>query len=136
MAVYTENGIKVISGILAQVSTSTSGAYTAFYTVGGGANNNGINTPAARGARGILVTITNDSAIATDFYLSHASLGEAAESAHILRSAFTLAARETTEVYIPGMQKTDILRYFLANAGTWRGETAREVKAEIKRRLK
>lgn len=25
-----------------------------------------------------------------------------------------------------------IVRYFLANAGTWRGETARRVKAELK----
>lgn len=28
-----------------------------------------------------------------------------------------------------------IVAYFLANAGTWRGDTAREVKAELKRRL-
>lgn len=26
----------------------------------------------------------------------------------------------------------DMIRYFLANAGTWRGETARRVKAELK----
>jgi len=26
----------------------------------------------------------------------------------------------------------DIIRYFLSNAGTWRGETARRVKAELK----
>lgn len=26
----------------------------------------------------------------------------------------------------------DVVRYFLANAGTWRGETARRVKAELK----
>lgn len=26
----------------------------------------------------------------------------------------------------------DIVRYFLANANTWRGETARRVKAELK----
>lgn len=29
-----------------------------------------------------------------------------------------------------------IVRYFLANAGTWRGETARRVKAELKAMLK
>lgn len=29
-----------------------------------------------------------------------------------------------------------IVRYFLANAGTWRGETARRVKAELKGMLK
>ena len=29
----------------------------------------------------------------------------------------------------------DIVRYFLSNAKTWRGETARRVKAELKRRL-
>jgi len=29
-----------------------------------------------------------------------------------------------------------IVRYFLANAGTWRGPVARQVKAELKRRLK
>ena len=29
-----------------------------------------------------------------------------------------------------------VVRYFLANAGTWRGETARRVKAELKGMLK
>lgn len=29
-----------------------------------------------------------------------------------------------------------IVRYFLANAGTWRGETARRVKAELKALVK
>jgi len=29
-----------------------------------------------------------------------------------------------------------IVRYFLANAGTWRGETARRVKAELKEMIK
>lgn len=29
-----------------------------------------------------------------------------------------------------------IVRYFLANAGSWRGDTAKEVKAELKNRLK
>lgn len=29
-----------------------------------------------------------------------------------------------------------IVRYFLANAGTWRGETARRVKAELKGMLR
>lgn len=29
-----------------------------------------------------------------------------------------------------------IVRYFLANAGTWRGETARRVKAELKAMIK
>lgn len=29
-----------------------------------------------------------------------------------------------------------IVRYFLANAGTWRGETARRIKAELKGMLK
>ena len=30
----------------------------------------------------------------------------------------------------------DIVRYFLANASTWRGETAKRVKAELKSMLK
>lgn len=30
----------------------------------------------------------------------------------------------------------EIVLYFLANANTWKGETAREVKKELKRRLK
>lgn len=30
----------------------------------------------------------------------------------------------------------EIVLYFLSNAQTWRGETARTVKAELKRRLK
>ena len=35
-----------------------------------------------------------------------------------------------------GMDSGDsIVRYFLANAGTWRGEVARAVKAELKRRV-
>ena len=29
-----------------------------------------------------------------------------------------------------------VVRYFLANAGTWRGETAKRVKAELKGMLK
>lgn len=29
-----------------------------------------------------------------------------------------------------------IVRYFLANAGTWRGDKAREIKAELKSMLK
>ena len=29
-----------------------------------------------------------------------------------------------------------IVRYFLSNAGTWRGDTARIVKAELNRRVK
>jgi hypothetical protein len=29
-----------------------------------------------------------------------------------------------------------IVNYFLANAGTWRGETARRVKAELKAMVK
>jgi len=29
-----------------------------------------------------------------------------------------------------------IVSYFLANAGQWRGEVAKEVKAELKRRVK
>jgi len=32
-------------------------------------------------------------------------------------------------VYSPGIT---IVRYFLVNAGTWRGETARRIKAELK----
>ncbi len=29
-----------------------------------------------------------------------------------------------------------VVRYFLANAGTWRGETARRIKKELKAQLK
>ena len=29
-----------------------------------------------------------------------------------------------------------VVRYFLANAGTWRGDTARRIKAELKEMLK
>ena len=31
---------------------------------------------------------------------------------------------------------SDIVRYFLANANTWKGETARAIKAELKAMLK
>ena len=31
---------------------------------------------------------------------------------------------------------SDIVRYFLANANTWKGETARTIKAELKAMLK
>lgn len=38
------------------------------------------------------------------------------------------------EMYI--MDTADsVVRYFLANAGTWRGETARRIKAELKSML-
>jgi hypothetical protein len=30
---------------------------------------------------------------------------------------------------------TDVIRYFLSNAKTWRGETARRIKAELKRMI-
>jgi hypothetical protein len=30
----------------------------------------------------------------------------------------------------------DVVRYFLANAGTWRGETAKHIKAELNQMLK
>lgn len=36
-----------------------------------------------------------------------------------------------------GMDSGDsIVRYFLANAGTWKGETARRIKAELKGMIK
>jgi len=36
-----------------------------------------------------------------------------------------------------GMDSADmIVRYFLSNATTWRGETARRIKAELKQMLK
>ena len=36
-----------------------------------------------------------------------------------------------------GLDSADtIVRYFIANAGTWRGETARRVKAELRSLLK
>ena len=42
---------------------------------------------------------------------------------------------EITDNY--GMDNgTNIVLYFLSNAGSWRGDTARRVKAELKRRLK
>jgi hypothetical protein len=31
---------------------------------------------------------------------------------------------------------SDVVRYFLANATTWKGETARAIKAELKAMLK
>lgn len=49
---------------------------------------------------------------------------------HALRSLGSVA-----DTY--GADSADtIVRYFLANAGTWRGETARRVKAELKRMIK
>lgn len=42
--------------------------------------------------------------------------------------------RSTDDMY--GMDTGDmIVRYFLGNAGAWRGETAREVKKELNRRI-
>lgn len=50
-----------------------------------------------------------------------------------LEAMFTL--NEITDAY--GLDDGDtIVRYFLANAGTWRGETARRVKAELKGLIK
>lgn len=40
-----------------------------------------------------------------------------------------------TDKYVLDDAKS-IVTYFLSNATTWRGETAREVKAELKRRFK
>ena len=42
---------------------------------------------------------------------------------------------DITDMY--GMDSADyIIRYFLANAGTWRGEDARRIKAELRELLK
>lgn len=42
---------------------------------------------------------------------------------------------DITDMY--GMDSADmIVRYFLANAGTWRGDDARRIKAELKAMLK
>jgi hypothetical protein len=43
-----------------------------------------------------------------------------------------MSALEDIEEYY-GLDSADsIVRYFLANAGTWRGEDARRIKAELK----
>lgn len=39
---------------------------------------------------------------------------------------------ETVNDYFGADPGNEIVLYFLANAGTWRGETARRVKAELK----
>jgi len=47
------------------------------------------------------------------------------------------AMRELSSIDEPYFYDTgeSVVRYFLANAGSWRGDTARAVKAELKRRL-
>lgn len=45
------------------------------------------------------------------------------------------ALTHTGEAYYAD-SAASIVRYFLANAGTWRGETARRVKAELKTMVK
>lgn len=42
--------------------------------------------------------------------------------------------RDITDKYYLDSAES-VVRYFLANAGTWRGETARNVKAELKAML-
>jgi len=43
---------------------------------------------------------------------------------------------ETVDGYIGMDSGRSVVSYFLANAGTWRGETARRVKNELKAMLK
>lgn len=43
-----------------------------------------------------------------------------------------LLTLESTSDFYGYDSADDMVRYFLANAGTWRGETARRVKAELK----
>lgn len=54
-------------------------------------------------------------------------------AAPYLRAMFSLENIEDNYMYDSG--KGIVLR-FLCNAGSWRGETARAVKAELKRRTK
>lgn len=42
--------------------------------------------------------------------------------------------RSVDEMYYSD-SAASVVRYFLANAGTWRGETARRIKAELNRLL-
>lgn len=47
-----------------------------------------------------------------------------------------MGALKTMDDYFFLDPADEIVRYFLANAQTWRGETARRVKAELKSMLK
>lgn len=46
-----------------------------------------------------------------------------------------LSLDKITDTYFQNSAAT-VVRYFLANAGSWRGDTARRVKAELKGMLK
>ena len=63
------------------------------------------------------------------------NLAQTAKSTAQLSSALAfVGVAGVTDAY--GYDSGDtIVRYFLANAGTWRGETARQVKAELRRRV-
>ena len=50
-----------------------------------------------------------------------------------LSAMFSLRTIEDNYIYDSGMS---IVCYFLANAGSWRGETARRIKAELKEMCK
>ena len=50
-----------------------------------------------------------------------------------LSAMFSLRTIEDNYIYDSGMS---IVCYFLANAGSWRGETARRIEAELKERVK
>ncbi|NIM21910.1 MAG: hypothetical protein GTN64_05755 [Candidatus Latescibacteria bacterium] len=43
---------------------------------------------------------------------------------------------DTMDDYYGADPAAGIVAYFLSNAGSWRGDTARMVKAELKKRLK
>jgi hypothetical protein len=54
-------------------------------------------------------------------------------AAPYLNAMFTL--NQVTDNYYQDSAKSVVL-YFLANAGTWRGETAKRIKAELKELVK
>lgn len=113
MAKYNEQGLRMVGGTLAQVLCTVATTWTAWYTVGGGSNTQGINTPAQRGAKDIIIYISNvDASNSCSLFLKSEASGGAGYQVY----RGTIPAGGWTTVYIPEMLQAEILSYYVATA--------------------
>lgn len=115
MAEYADGTTRVVADALAQTNCPTATAWTTFYTVGGGANNNGLNTPAVRGARNVIVDIVNRDASAQLLHIAHVPVAETTEPASVIFRAY-VPANGMTSTFILGMKLGGLLRYYVESA--------------------
>ena len=76
--------------------------------------------------------VANWPKVATDLDKGPGPFGYSVPAAPYVESMLTLESVNSRDGYEDGRS---IVRYFLANAGSWRGEVARSVKAELKSML-